>query len=93
MPRERKVPLRKCVGCQGMFPKRDLVRVVLTPEGELLIDPTGKRNGRGAYLCGNPECLRVARKRKSLERALKTGIPEALYDELAARFEGAAGNA
>ncbi|MBX6352332.1 MAG: YlxR family protein [Thermoflavifilum sp.] len=93
MPRERKVPLRKCVGCQQMFPKRDLTRVVCTPEGEILIDPTGRRNGRGAYLCGNPECLRTARKRKALERALKTSVPEALYDELAARFEGFAGPA
>ncbi|OFW80804.1 MAG: nucleic acid-binding protein [Alicyclobacillus sp. RIFOXYA1_FULL_53_8] len=87
MQRQRKVPLRKCVGCQEMYPKRELVRMVLTPEGELRLDLTGKQNGRGAYLCKKQECLRTARKRKSLERALKTSIPEELYGELEARME------
>ncbi|MCL6597330.1 RNase P modulator RnpM [Alicyclobacillus macrosporangiidus] len=86
MQRQRKLPLRKCVGCQGMFPKRELIRVVLTPEEQILLDPTGKRNGRGAYVCANPDCLRQARKRKSLERALKHPIPEGVYDELEARL-------
>jgi len=84
MQRVRKVPLRKCVGCQNMFPKKELVRVVLTPESTIDIDPTGKRNGRGAYLCNNEECLRQARKRKSLERALKTSIAEDVYQQLEA---------
>ncbi|MCL6637398.1 MAG: YlxR family protein [Alicyclobacillus sp.] len=89
MQRLRKVPLRKCVGCQEMFPKRELVRVVLTPEGEVALDPTGKRNGRGAYLCARADCLKQARKRKSLERALKQAIPEGIYDELAIRLQEA----
>lgn len=86
MQRPRKVPLRKCVGCQEMFSKRELVRVVLTPEGELRLDLTGKQNGRGAYLCRKRECLQTARKRKSLERSLKTAIPDELYSELEVRM-------
>lgn len=82
MQRVRKVPLRKCVGCQEQSPKRDLIRVVHTPEGEVKLDFTGKQNGRGVYLCKKLECLKVARKRKSLERAIKTSIPDAVYDDL-----------
>ncbi|WAH35368.1 RNase P modulator RnpM [Alicyclobacillus dauci] len=82
MNKVRKVPLRKCVGCQEMRPKRELIRVVHTPEGEVLIDSTGKRNGRGAYLCPDENCLHMAMKRKSLERALKMSIPEAVYHAL-----------
>jgi len=78
----RKVPLRKCVGCQEMFPKVQLLRVVLTPEEQILLDLRGRQNGRGAYVCKNVECLRQARKKKSLERALKTAIPSAIYDDL-----------
>ncbi len=89
MQSTKKVPLRKCVGCQAMFPKRELIRVLLTPDNRLCIDTTGKQNGRGAYLCLNPECLRIARKRKSFERALKLTIPDALYDELEERLRGA----
>jgi uncharacterized protein len=85
----RKVPLRKCVGCQEMFPKRELLRVVLTPEGTLTVDSKGKMNGRGAYLCGNLDCFRLARKRKALERALKVSIPEVLYEEVEQRMQGA----
>lgn len=92
MLRERKVPLRKCVGCQQQSPKRELVRVVLTPEGGIELDLTGKRNGRGAYLCRNPDCLRVAKKRKSLDRALKLSVPEPLYDTLTALLEEAIGH-
>lgn len=89
MQRPRKVPLRKCVGCQEMFPKRELIRVVLTPEGAIELDTTGKRNGRGAYMCNNVACLKTARKRKSLERSLKVSIPDGVHDELEARMEGA----
>ena len=87
MQSQRKVPLRKCVGCQEMFPKRSLIRVVLTPEGEIVLDSTSKRNGRGAYLCQNVSCLKAAQKRKALERSLKTSIPEALYDQLAVSLQ------
>ncbi|QSO45379.1 RNase P modulator RnpM [Alicyclobacillus mengziensis] len=90
MQKVRKVPLRKCVGCQEMSDKRQLLRVVLTPEGEVLLDPTGKQNGRGAYLHGKLECLQLARKKKSLERALKTMIPDTVYDRLALSVEGVA---
>lgn len=89
MQRPRKIPLRKCVGCQEQSPKRDLLRVVLTPEGEICIDLSGKLNGRGAYLCKRVECFQKARKRKSLERALKSPIPEVVYEELQIRLEGA----
>jgi predicted RNA-binding protein YlxR (DUF448 family) len=65
-----------------MFPKVQLLRVVLTPEEQILLDLRGRQNGRGAYVCKNVECLRQARKKKSLERALKTAIPSAIYDDL-----------
>ncbi|MBX5437774.1 MAG: YlxR family protein [Alicyclobacillaceae bacterium] len=81
--------MRKCVGCQQMFPKRELIRIVLGTDGTVSLDPTGKRNGRGAYLCGKPDCLKTARKRKSLERALKSPMPESLYEQLAMHAEGA----
>jgi len=87
MQQVRKVPLRKCVGCQKMYPKRELTRVVHTPENTTQLDFTGKRNGRGAYLCKNVDCLRLARKRKALERALKATLPDGLYDELEATLE------
>jgi uncharacterized protein len=87
MQRPRKVPLRKCVGCQEMFEKKSLIRIVLTPEGDIRFDDTGKLNGRGAYLCHNAECLKQARKRKSLERALKCTIDGTVYDALAAHLE------
>lgn len=89
LQRPKKMPLRRCVGCQEMFAKRDLIRVVLTPEGDIQLDSTGKRNGRGAYLCKKEACLQLARKRKSLERSLKTSIPDGLYDDLAVRLKEA----
>ncbi|RIV29354.1 YlxR family protein [Alicyclobacillaceae bacterium I2511] len=87
MQRVRKVPLRKCVGCQTMRPKRELMRVVLTPQGDVVVDGTGKRNGRGAYLCPDPECFKQARKRKSLERALKVSIPVGVLDSLECQMQ------
>lgn len=88
MQKIRKVPLRKCVGCQEMKDKRSLLRIVLTPDGEVFLDTTGKQNGRGAYVCNDSACLQLARKKKSLERALKTAIPDAVYERLTARMEG-----
>lgn len=90
MNQVRKVPLRKCVGCQEMRPKRELIRIVHTPEDTLLVDPTGKKNGRGAYLCQQLSCFKMAQKRKSLERALKMSIPVELYEELEQQLEGMA---
>ncbi len=76
MPKVKRVPTRLCVGCGQMKPKKELVRVVRTPEGQVDIDPTGKKSGRGVYLCRSVECLEGATKGKKLERALETAIPE-----------------
>ncbi len=78
----KKVPLRKCTGCGEMKPKKELVRVVKTPEGEISLDPTGKMNGRGAYLCKNPQCLRKAQKSKRIEKALSCTVPDEIYNKL-----------
>ncbi len=78
----RKVPMRKCVGCSEMKNKKELIRVLKTPEGEILLDVTGKKNGRGAYLCKNPECFARAVKSKGLERSLGIHIPEDVYENL-----------
>ncbi|MBE5970443.1 MAG: YlxR family protein [Lachnospiraceae bacterium] len=78
----RKIPLRKCTGCGEMKPKSELVRVILTPEGDIVIDKTGRQNGRGAYVCQSLECLEKAHKSKGLERSLKTSIPQNIYDKL-----------
>lgn len=88
MNRVRKVPLRKCVGCQEMKPKAELTRVVRTPEGDIVLDSTGKRNGRGAYLCQSEACLNVAVKRKALERALKAAIPQEIHESLRRQLVG-----
>jgi len=74
--------MRKCLGCNEMKPKRELIRVVRSPEGAISLDKTGKANGRGAYVCPNPECFKKLRKRKSLERAFKCQIPAEVYEGL-----------
>ena len=79
---EKKIPLRKCTGCNEMKPKKELVRVLKTPEDEIVLDKTGKKNGRGAYLCNSIECFRKAVKTKSLERSLQIKIPEEIYESL-----------
>ncbi len=73
---------RLCVGCGEMFDKRELIRVVKSPEGDISIDLTGKKNGRGAYICNNPECLKKAKKRKSLERAFSVKIDDEIYSKM-----------
>lgn len=78
----KKVPLRQCIGCSERREKKDLIRIIRTPEEEIIVDFTGKKNGRGAYICNSVECLRLARKKKSLERSLNTAIPEQIYQEL-----------
>lgn len=78
----KKVPLRKCTGCGEMKPKKELVRVVKTPEGEISLDPTGKMNGRGAYLCKDPQCLIKAQKSKRIEKALSCTVPDEIYNKL-----------
>lgn len=77
----KKIPMRQCVGCGEMKAKKELIRVLKTDE-EVLLDATGRRNGRGAYICANPECLKKARKSKGLERSLKIAIPDEVYDNL-----------
>ena len=74
--------MRQCVGCNEMKPKKELLRVIKTAEDEILIDSTGRKNGRGAYLCASSECLEKAQKNKGLARSLKTVIPPEIYEEL-----------
>lgn len=80
--RQRKIPMRQCTGCGERKEKRNLIRIIKTSEGEIIVDLTGKKNGRGAYICNSTECLRLARRRKSLERSLKTVISQEIYDKL-----------
>ena len=79
---ERKVAIRQCVGCAAKGDKRDMIRVVRTPEGDITLDFKGKMNGRGAYVCKCKECLEKAIKSKGLERAFKEAIPTSVYDSL-----------
>lgn len=83
----RKIPLRKCTGCQELKPKKELLRVLLTPEGSITVDDTGKKNGRGAYICKKLSCLEKAIKHKGLERSLKTSIPPELFTKLKEEYE------
>lgn len=78
----KKIPLRQCIGCREMKAKKDLIRVIRTPEDEILIDATGRKNGRGAYICPTAECLKKAITGKGLERSFKMRIPKEVYDRL-----------
>lgn len=78
----KKIPMRMCTGCGEMKPKKELVRVVKSPEGEISIDRTGRSPGRGAYVCPNPECLKKAKKSRRLEKVFASQIPEEVYDAL-----------
>jgi predicted RNA-binding protein YlxR (DUF448 family) len=80
--RVKKQPIRRCTGCGESKPKRELVRVVRSPEGEISIDKTGKKNGRGAYICPNPECLKKAKKAKRLDRSFEMQVPDEIYEQL-----------
>ncbi|MDD2418706.1 MAG: YlxR family protein [Oscillospiraceae bacterium] len=82
MVRAKKVPLRMCTGCGEMKPKKELVRVVKSPENEISLDKTGRMPGRGAYVCPNPECLKAARKARRLEKAFSCAIPAEVYNRL-----------
>ena len=84
---QKKIPMRQCVGCREMRPKRELMRVVRSPEGEISMDVKGKKPGRGAYLCPDPACLKKAIKARALGRALGVEIPEEIYDTLKAQME------
>lgn len=85
--KKNKAPMRQCIGCREMKPKRDLLRVLRTPEGEVTIDPTGKKNGRGAYLCREAQCLAKARKSKALERSFQMDIGQEVYEWLEREWE------
>ena len=82
----KKLPLRQCVGCGEMKTKKEMMRVLKSENEPICLDLTGKKNGRGAYLCKSLECLKKARKNKGLERSLKTSIPEEVYDALEKEF-------
>lgn len=84
---QKKIPMRQCLGCREMKPKKELIRVVRSPEGEVRLDFKGKANGRGAYVCPDPGCLKKAIKAKALERAFSTQIPQEVYDALNAQME------
>jgi len=82
----KKIPMRQCVGCGSMKTKKEMMRVLKTAEEGIILDTTGKKNGRGAYLCVNMECLQMARKNKGLERSFKMSIPNEVYDNLEKEF-------
>lgn len=78
----KKIPARLCLGCQEQKPKKELVRIVRSPEGDFSVDMTGKKSGRGAYICNNRECFEKALKERRFERSFKGAIDKAVYDEL-----------
>ncbi len=84
---QKKIPQRQCMGCRERKAKKELIRVVRTPEGNVQVDFGGKVNGRGAYLCPDPECLRKAQRSKALERSLEIAIPEEVYARLEKEIE------
>ena len=79
---EKKQPTRRCIGCMGHFPKKELIRIVREPEGSIILDMTGKKNGRGAYICKNAQCLKKAEKAKRIESALECSLPDGIYERL-----------
>lgn len=83
----KKIPLRQCIGCGEMKSKKEMIRVIKTAEGEILLDATGRKNGRGAYLCPSMECLKTAVKSRGLERSFKMAIPKEVYETLEKEME------
>ncbi len=83
----KKFPQRQCIGCGEMKNKKEMIRVLKTPEGEFALDATGRKNGRGAYLCPSMECLKKAVKSKGLERSFKMAIPKEVYETLEKEME------
>ncbi|MCO7125958.1 YlxR family protein [Sporolactobacillus shoreicorticis] len=82
MPKQRKIPLRKCIACQESIEKKGLFRIVRSPEGEVFLDLTGKKNGRGAYLSKKAECVQKAKNKNLLSRQLGVSVPEHVFDEM-----------
>ncbi len=87
MTNNKKIPMRLCIGCGEMKSKREMMRILKTPEDTFTLDVTGKKNGRGAYLCKNGECLKKAIKSKGLERSFKMSIPKEVYTKLEEEFD------
>ncbi len=83
----KKIPLRQCIGCGEMKNKKEMIRVIKTPEDAVMIDATGRKNGRGAYICPSSECLKKAIKSKGLERSFKMNIPKEVYEQLTKEME------
>lgn len=88
MNRPKKQPLRICLGCGEPKEKKALIRIARTPEGEILIDPTGKKSGRGAYICPDAECLKKAQRARRLEKSFSCEIPAEIYKRLEAELKG-----
>ena len=88
----RKIPMRQCLGCNEHLPKKEMLRVVRSPEGEVTLDFTGKKSGRGAYICPKTTCLKKARKSRRIEHALECSIPEEVYDAMEKAMEEQFGN-
>lgn len=86
--KQRKIPLRKCTGCQEMKNKKELIRIVRNDAGEFSLDKTGKKAGRGAYICPNSDCLEKAQKSKGLERSFKAPVPREVYEQLLRELNG-----
>ena len=80
--REKKIPTRRCTGCGEHFPKSSLIRVLRTPDGEIILDLTGKCSGRGAYICKSISCLKKARKARRIEQSLECSVPEEVYTRM-----------
>ena len=85
---QKKIPQRQCMGCRERKAKRELIRVVRQPDGTVSLDFGGKMNGRGAYICPDPACLKKVQKSKALDRSLEVTIPAEVYDRLAREMEG-----
>lgn len=83
----KKIPLRQCIGCGEMKNKKEMIRVLKTSEDEIVLDATGRKNGRGAYLCPSMDCFKKAVKNKGLERSFKTAIPKEVYETLEKEME------
>ena len=83
----KKIPMRMCVGCREMKEKRDLIRIVRTPDGEAVLDPSGKRSGRGAYVCRQAECLKRSIRQKQLERQLEITLTPEIIDALTTEMD------
>lgn len=84
---QKKIPMRQCLGCREQKPKKELIRVVRSPEGEISLDFRGKASGRGAYVCPKADCLKKAVKTRAIERALSCAIPPEIYDRLNEQME------